>query len=118
MANKEDNPPKEVEDIVDEKGKSASDPQVMPPSLAVLSEIEIAKIRRRATLKLDIRIMPCMVLMYIMNYLDRQNIAAAKLAQIDQDLNMTAVQYQTCVSILFVGYSTFHYLIPSEMTHN
>lgn len=48
--------------------------------------------------------MPCMVLMYIMNYLDRQNIAAAKHADIEKDLKMTDVQYQTCVSILFVGY--------------
>lgn len=77
----------------------------MPASLAALSTTEFEKIKRRATLKLDARIMPCMVLMYIMNYLDRQNIAAAKLANIEKDLKMTDVQYQTCVSILFVGYS-------------
>ncbi|KAL5337270.1 major facilitator superfamily domain-containing protein [Aspergillus crustosus] len=32
------------------------------------------------------------------------NTAAAKLAGIEEDLNITDVQYQTCVSILFVGY--------------
>ena len=77
----------------------------MPASLAALSATEFENIKRRATLKLDARIMPCMVLMYIMNYLDRQNIAAAKLADIEKDLKLTDVQYQTCVSILFVGYS-------------
>jgi len=98
---------KQIEDIVDEQGRSIDGrgPPVMPASLAVLSEVDYAKVMHRATLKLDIRIMPCMVVMYIMNYLDRQNIAAAKLADIDQDLNMTDVQYQTCISILFVGYS-------------
>jgi hypothetical protein len=41
------------------------------------------------------------------NYLDRQNIAASKLANIMVDLNMTVQQYNTCVSILFVGYSMY-----------
>jgi hypothetical protein len=41
------------------------------------------------------------------NYLDRQNIAASKLANIMKDLDMTVQQYNTCVSILFVGYSTY-----------
>lgn len=117
MANKESNPPKEIEYVVDEKAKSNGGQPTMPPSLAVLSEAELTKIGRRATLKLDARIMPCMVLMYIMNYLDRQNIAAAKLAQIDQDLNMTDVQYQTCVSILFVGYSTFNAESETGLNH-
>lgn len=109
MAHKKDTPPKEIEDVVvDEKGKSISGLPAMPPSLVNLSEVELTKIKRQAILKLDARIMPCMVLMYIMNYLDRQNIAAAKLAQIEQDLKMTDVQYQTCVSILFVGYSAFN----------
>lgn len=39
-----------------------------------------------------------------MNYLDRNNIAAARLAGLETDLNMTSTQYQTSVSILFVGY--------------
>lgn len=35
------------------------------------------------------------------NYLDRQNIASAKIAGIDTDLGLSAVQYQTAVAILF-----------------
>jgi hypothetical protein len=42
------------------------------------------------------------------NYLDRQNIAASKLANIMRDLNMSVQQYNTCVSILFVGYSMYN----------
>ena len=44
------------------------------------------------------------ILMYILNYLDRNNIASAKLAGIVTDLNLSSVQYNTSVSILFVGY--------------
>ncbi|OKP12717.1 hypothetical protein PENSUB_1657 [Penicillium subrubescens] len=117
MTTKEDNLPKELEDAVDKKGKLTGGPSVMPPSLANLSEAGFAKVRHQAILKLDTRIMPCMVLMYIMNYLDRQNIAAAKLAQIEQDLKMTHVQYQTCVSILFVGYSASIILTQIKLPH-
>jgi len=77
----------------------------MPASLAALSDSEYHKLGVRATAKLDMIIMPCLVLMYILNYLDRQNIAAAKLAGITTDLNLSDTEYQTCVSILFVGYS-------------
>ena len=80
---------------------------VMPPQLAALSDEDYANLGRRATLKMDFVIMPCMVIMYILNYLDRQNIASAKLAYIEEDLSLNGVQYQTSVSILFVGYSTF-----------
>lgn len=54
--------------------------------------------------KVDTRLLPMVVLIYIMNYLDRNNIAAAKLAGLEKDLKMTGEQFQTSVSILFVGY--------------
>ncbi|KAJ5739376.1 hypothetical protein N7533_012160 [Penicillium manginii] len=115
MVNKEHNVAQEVEYAVDTPSKDpdTTSPLIMPASLAALSDIELEKVKRRATLKLDARIMPCMVLMYIMNYLDRQNIAAAKLADIEKDLKMTDVQYQTCVSILFVGYILMQ--VPSNI---
>ena len=75
--------------------------------------------------KIDIRLMPAIIIMYILNYIDRyvcgswphsssyrsltnlwdrNNIAAARLAGLERDLNLTDVEYQTAVSILFVGY--------------
>lgn len=39
-----------------------------------------------------------------MNYLDRNNIAAVRLAGLQTELNLSSVEYQTTVSILFVGY--------------
>ncbi|EED14637.1 MFS transporter, putative [Talaromyces stipitatus ATCC 10500] len=85
----------------------------MPPALAALSEEEYERVKKSAVRKLDLRIMPAVVLMYILNYLDRQNIASAKLAHLVEDLNMTSVQYQTAVSLLFVGYITMQ--VPSNM---
>lgn len=83
----------------------ALDGIVMPQSLSALTPDEYNKLGRVATLKMDLAIMPIMVIMYILNYLDRQNIASAKLANIEEDLKMSDVQYQTSVSILFCGYS-------------
>lgn len=42
--------------------------------------------------------------MYFLNYVDRNAIAQARLNNLEDDLGMTGVQFNTCVSILFVGY--------------
>ncbi|KAI1842536.1 hypothetical protein JX265_012652 [Neoarthrinium moseri] len=101
----------QVEDI--KRGNHADDIVSMPASLAALSDSELQQLGRRATLKMDLVIMPILVVMYILNYLDRQNIASAKLADIETDLGLSNVQYQTAVSILFVGYILMQ--IPSNM---
>lgn len=41
--------------------------------------------------------------MYFMNFLDRNAIVNGKLNDLDKDLGMKGTQYNTCVSILFVG---------------
>ncbi|KXH25685.1 major facilitator superfamily transporter [Colletotrichum salicis] len=63
--------------------------------------------------KLDRWIMPMLWSMYWLNYLDRNAIALARLNDLEEDLNLTGSQYQTCVSILFVGYILGQ--IPSNM---
>ncbi|OBT56988.1 hypothetical protein VE04_03394 [Pseudogymnoascus sp. 24MN13] len=59
---------------------------------------EIALVR-----KLDMRIMPTLWAMYFMNYLDRNAIANARLNDLEKDLGLEGTQYNTCISILFVG---------------
>ncbi|KAH9217344.1 major facilitator superfamily domain-containing protein [Leptodontidium sp. 2 PMI_412] len=104
---------KEVEDIGHDEKVLQAGPIIRPASLAALSEQEYDKLGKSATFKMDLVIMPCLVIMYIMNFLDRQNIAAAKLADIDVDLGLSDVAYQTCVSILFVGYISMQ--VPSNI---
>ncbi|KAL0764891.1 hypothetical protein CaCOL14_012697 [Colletotrichum acutatum] len=95
----------QVEDVNADKLSQHGGNLMMPASLAALSQEEYERTGKKATLKMDLVIMPIMVIMYILNYLDRQNIASAKLANITTDLNLSQVEYQTTVSILFVGYS-------------
>ncbi|KAJ5660862.1 uncharacterized protein N7484_000234 [Penicillium longicatenatum] len=65
--------------------------------------------------KLDARC-SLFVLIYIMNYLDRNNISAARLKGLQSDLNLSDTQYSTCLSILYVGYILMQ--VPSNMFIN
>ena len=50
--------------------------------------------------KIDKRLMPMVIIMYIMNYLDRNNIAAVRLAGLQDELNLSSTQYQVCALYL------------------
>ncbi|GAB7358660.1 hypothetical protein MBLNU230_g3889t1 [Neophaeotheca triangularis] len=89
------------------------EPDLPPPSLAGMTDQEIKALGRKATWKMDCVVMPTMTILYILNYLDRQNIAAAKLATIMEDLSLSVQQYNTAVSILFVGYILMQ--VPSNL---
>ena len=61
-----------VEDVGAEKARIEHSHMVKPDGLIGLSEGELASVGRKATLKLDCFIMPCVTVLYILNYLDRQ----------------------------------------------
>lgn len=42
--------------------------------------------------------------MYFLNYLDRNALPQARLNSLEKDLNLKGVEYNTAISILFVGY--------------
>lgn len=65
--------------------------------------------------KLDARC-SLFVLIYIMNYLDRNNIAAARLKGLQEDLDLNYSEYATCLSILYVGYILMQ--VPSNILIN
>ena len=87
--------------------------QRMPESLRNLSDREIKSLNRKIVRKVDLYVLPTIGILYILNYIDRQNLAAAKLQGIMEDLQMTTEQFATAVSILFVGYLPFQ--IPSNL---
>lgn len=66
--------------------------------------------------KIDFKLMPMIVIMYILNYLDRNNIASARLAGLEKGLKLHGTQFQASVSILFVGYLIMQ--VPSNMLLN
>ncbi|KAI0016543.1 major facilitator superfamily domain-containing protein [Xylariomycetidae sp. FL0641] len=89
-----------------------------PEILAHLTAEERLRLEARLRRKIDWRLLPMIILMYILNYIDRNNIAAAKLAGLPEDLNLDpdSGQFQTAVSILFVGYLLMQ--VPSNLFLN
>lgn len=73
------------------------------------------EVEKRLKRKLDARC-GLFVLIYIMNYLDRNNIAAARLKGLQNELKLDDTQYATCLSILYVGYILMQ--VPSNMFIN
>lgn len=66
--------------------------------------------------KLDFRIFPTMIVLFVLNFVDRNNFANARLAGLQKDLGLSDTEYATCLSILIVGYVSFQ--IPSNMVLN
>lgn len=63
--------------------------------------------------KLDLLIFPTMIVLFILNFIDRNNFANARLSGLESDLGLSDVEYQTCISILLVGYVAMQ--VPSNM---
>ncbi|CAI7649754.1 unnamed protein product [Penicillium glandicola] len=63
--------------------------------------------------KIDLHILPFVVLLYLFSFLDRVNIGNARLYGLEEDLGLVGNQYQVSVSILFVTYCFFE--VPSNL---
>lgn len=84
-------------------------------AIAQLTDHE-RRIEKKLLWRIDALIMPLVILVYLMNYIDRNNYAAAKLQGLEQDLNLNDSQYQTGLSILFVAYILMQ--VPSNLLLN
>ncbi|KAJ3955800.1 hypothetical protein N0V92_007673 [Colletotrichum tropicale] len=85
--------------------------RLAPAQLMSKEEFEVAE--KKLKKKLDLRLLACVWLIFVLNYLDRNNIAAAKVAGMAETLHLSANQYATAVAILFVGYVLMQ--IPSNV---
>jgi hypothetical protein len=68
-----------------------------PPLVAAMSQAHRLDAEARLRKKIDTRLLPMIIIMYIMNYLDRNNIAAVRLAGLQDELKLTSTQYQVCI---------------------
>ncbi|KAL9618771.1 MAG: hypothetical protein Q9160_006565 [Pyrenula sp. 1 TL-2023] len=80
-----------------------------------LTEEELV-IEKKLRKRIDMLIMPLVILVYLMNYIDRNNYAAARLQGLEEALDLTPSEYQTGLSILFVGYILGQ--VPSNLVLN
>lgn len=63
--------------------------------------------------KMDLRLLPFLIVMYLLNFLDRANLAQARQGSLEADLGMTGTDFNLATSIFFVGYLVFQ--LPSNM---
>ncbi|CAG8939991.1 unnamed protein product [Penicillium salamii] len=62
------------------------------------------KVETELRRKIDTRILPLIVLIYLLNYLDRNSITQARLYGLQEDTGVKGAQYQTAISIFSAGY--------------
>ncbi|PSK35935.1 hypothetical protein B9Z65_5750 [Elsinoe australis] len=57
--------------------------------------------------KIDLKLIPGVTLLYLLSFLDRANVANARLEGLQTDLKITGNEYLTGLTLFFVGYVTF-----------
>ncbi|KAF9354938.1 hypothetical protein BGX26_007190 [Mortierella sp. AD094] len=83
-----------------------SQPQVMVDAELEQEEVfdpnseEVRKVRW----KVDKRLVPLLSLLYLCSFLDRTNIGNAKVANLEEDLNLRSGVYNVALSVFFIGY--------------
>ncbi|TLS31029.1 hypothetical protein PpBr36_03874 [Pyricularia pennisetigena] len=63
--------------------------------------------------KIDMYLLPCIWLMYLLSYMDRTNIGNALIAGMDKDLDLDSSRYSVALVVFFVTYVVFE--VPSNM---
>jgi MFS family permease len=94
-------------DLLDDSSPAAHNALAGDQNIVIDEEAE-----RRLLRKLDMWIVPPVMLLYLLSFLDRVNIGNARLYRMEEDLGLEGDQYQIAVSILFVTY------ILSELPSN
>ncbi|KAI0090771.1 MFS general substrate transporter [Irpex rosettiformis] len=97
--------------------------EVVAPNIAVNDEytqILASEIRpaaeRQLVRALDYRLLPTIILIFILNYIDRVAVSAARLQGLEQELGLTDAQYEGVIAILYASYVPCQ--IPSNMILN
>ncbi|KAF7192573.1 putative transporter [Pseudocercospora fuligena] len=63
--------------------------------------------------KVDYRLVPMLTLLYLLAFLDRGNIGNAKVAGMNEDLNLTGAEYNLALTVFFFPYAIFE--VPSNI---
>ena len=63
--------------------------------------------------KVDMHLLPMLIVMYLFNFLDRSNLAQAREGTLEADLRMEGTDFNLATSIFFIGYLLMQ--LPSNM---
>lgn len=73
----------------------------LPEILQHYTTTELEAMEKSIVRKLDIRTLPILVILFIVNILDRNTIANARLGGLEAELGMSDTQYQTALMVLW-----------------
>ena len=74
-------------------------------------EVEFAEAEEKRVLKkLDRRVVLFVALLYLLSYLDRSNIGNARIAGLEQDLQLTGDQYEWLLTAFYISYIAFEWM--------
>ncbi|KAJ1304616.1 hypothetical protein OPQ81_005758 [Rhizoctonia solani] len=68
---------------------------------------------RRLIRKLDWRILPVVIILYLANFIDRTNVGNAKVAGLEKDIGLVGYQYNIGLSIFYITYALSE--VPSNL---
>ncbi|KAK4678758.1 hypothetical protein QC764_311460 [Podospora pseudoanserina] len=106
-------------DHAESPSKTPSDPEKPPPPNDDIQHFRSqspewhASFERTLVRKIDLRLLPCLILMYLLNFLDRANLAQARQGTLEADLGMSGTDFNFATSIFFVSYLVFQ--LPSNL---
>ncbi|PSN69155.1 MFS general substrate transporter [Corynespora cassiicola Philippines] len=67
----------------------------------IMTDVKLKRLVR----KIDFRVLPQLIVLYLMSYIDRTNVGNAKLFGAQEDMNISGQQWNTALAIFFVTYS-------------
>lgn len=90
-----------------EEAKTPAD-EHMPEILRQYSAEELRAMEKSLVRRIDLRSLPILIILFLLNILDRNAIANARLGGLEDTLAITDVQYQTAVMVLWGQFRSYH----------
>ncbi|KAL9014382.1 MAG: hypothetical protein Q9173_000959 [Seirophora scorigena] len=67
-------------------------------------------VEKRVVRKMDLRVVPLVTTLYLLAFLDRSNIGNARIASMEEDLELDGNRYQWLLNIFYIAYIIFEFL--------
>ncbi|KAL6237482.1 hypothetical protein BDW75DRAFT_228669 [Aspergillus navahoensis] len=95
---------KQQVEAIDKVGVPPLQELPLPVELEEHTPEHLARLEKSLVQRLDFHFIPAVVILFLMNILDRNNIANAKISGLPASLGITNTQYNTCLIIIYVGH--------------
>ena len=88
-------------------------PRGYPEKQLRTADLPVCVNERRLMWKIDLHLVPPLCILYLLAFLDRVNVANARLFSLEKDLGLVGNQYNIALVVFFVPYVVFE--IPANL---